>query len=302
MARKKRGIPIHGWLNIDKPAGRTSAQVVGAVKRITNAQKAGHAGTLDPFATGVLPIALGEATKTVSYMMAEEKSYRFTAVWGEARNTDDIDGDVTAISDRRPGRQEIEAALKHFTGELVQIPPAYSAIKINGERAYKLARAGMALEMPERQVTIHELKLLEIADSESAIFDVTCSKGTYIRALARDIAAFLGTFGHLSALRRTKVGRFYAQDAISLDKLEELWQCPAEFDALLPISTALDDIPELAVNGPQAQRLRHGGEVSGIEFADGIVCAIYADTPVALARMEQGRMYPIRVFNLDDQE
>lgn len=302
MARKKRGIPIHGWLNIDKPAGRSSAQVVGAVKRITNAQKAGHAGTLDPFATGVLPIALGEATKTVSYMMAEEKSYRFTVVWGEARNTDDIDGEVTDRSDQRPGRQAIEAALPHFTGEQRQTPPPYSAIKINGERAYKLARAGIELEMPERIVTIHDLKLVKIVDSESAIFDVTCSKGTYIRALARDIAIYLGTFGHLSALRRTKVGTFSEEVAISLDKLEELWQCPAEFDALLPISTALDDIPELAVNGPQAERLRHGNEVSGIEFADGIVCAIYVDTPIALARVEAGRMYPVRVFNIDNQE
>lgn len=302
MARKKRGIPVHGWLNIDKPAGMSSAQVVGAVKRITNAQKAGHAGTLDPFATGVLPIALGEATKTVPYMMAEEKSYRFTIRWGEARNTDDIEGEVTDRSDKRPDFQEIKAALPRFTGQISQTPPAYSAIKIKGERAYKLARAGEEVEMPERHVTIHELTLVEIVDTESAIFDVTCSKGTYIRALGRDLAVFLGTFGHLSALRRTKVGTFCHLDAISLDKLEQLWQCPAEFDALLPISTVLDDIPELAVNGPQAERLRHGGDVSGVELADGTVCAIYGDTPVALARIEAGRMYPFRVFNIDDQE
>jgi tRNA pseudouridine55 synthase len=302
MARKKRGIPVHGWLNIDKPAGRSSAQVVGAVKRITNAQKVGHAGTLDPFATGVLPIALGEATKTVSYMMAEEKSYRFTVVWGEARNTDDIEGEVTDHSDIRPDRNAIEAVIPIFTGEQVQTPPAFSAIKINGQRAYKLARAGIEVDIPKRTVMIHSLKLVKIIDSESAIFDVVCGKGTYIRALARDISRYLGTFGHLSALRRTKVGSFLAQNAISLDKLEQLWQCPAEFGHLLPISTALDDIPELAVTGPQADRLKHGNSLSGIEFADGIVCAIYGDTPIALSKVENGWMYPVRVFNIDNQE
>lgn len=298
MARKRRGLPIHGWLNIDKDAGLSSAQVVGRVKRITNAAKAGHAGTLDPFATGILPIALGEATKTVSYITDDSKDYRFTVRWGEKRNTDDIEGAIESTSNRRPTRDEIMAVLPAFTGTVLQRPPAFSAIKINGERAYKLARAGEDLDMPEREVHIQTLELKEIVDSDHAIFEVTCGKGTYIRSLARDIAVKLETVAHLSALRRIRVGPFLEKDAISLDKLAKLWQCPAEFVDLLPLTTALDDIPALAVTEPQAERLRHGNDVAVPNQADGFVCAMDGNIPIGIAKIEADRLFPVRIFNI----
>ncbi|MEX0583687.1 MAG: tRNA pseudouridine(55) synthase TruB [Sneathiella sp.] len=298
MVRKRRGTPIHGWLNIDKEAGLSSAQVVGRIKRITNAQKVGHAGTLDPFATGILPIALGEATKTVSYIVDETKEYRFTARWGEARNTDDIEGEIESRSDIRPNTDDILKLLPRFIGTIRQRPPAFSAIKIAGERAYKLARAGVDIEMPERDVHIESLSLIEIIDEDHAIFEVSCGKGTYIRALARDMALKLGTVAHLSALRRIRVGPFSEADAISLDKLEKLWQCPAKFVDLLPLATALDDIPALAVTEPQASRLRHGNDVAVPNQADGIVCAMERDIPVGIAKIETERLCPVRIFNL----
>jgi tRNA pseudouridine55 synthase len=298
MARKRRGIPIHGWLNIDKDAGLSSAQVVARVKRITNAAKAGHAGTLDPFATGILPIALGEATKTVSYITDESKEYRFTARWGEKRNTDDIEGEIETKSDHRPTREEILGIVPQFIGTIQQRPPAFSAIKIKGERAYKLARAGADLDMPQREVHIEALKLIEITDSDHAVFEVTCGKGTYIRSLARDMAVKLGTVAHLSSLRRIRVGPFLDKDAISLDKLAKLWQCPAEFEGLLPLTTALDDIPALAVTEPQAVRLRHGNDVAAPDQADGIVCAMDGNIPIGIAKLDAGRLYPVRIFNI----
>ncbi len=298
MARKRRGIPIHGWLNIDKPAGLSSAAVVGAVKRITNAQKAGHAGTLDPFATGVLPIALGEATKTVPYIVDDIKEYGFTASWGEARNTDDLDGEVTETSPVRPTEQDLAQVLPKFTGLITQIPPIFSAIKIDGKRAYKLARDGAEITMPSREVTIHSLSLEETQDANHSRFHVCCSKGTYIRALARDLALEVGTFAHLSQLRRTKVGPFLAENAISLDKLEKLWQCPAEFEDLLPLTTALDDIPAVAISETQADRVRHGNDVAVPNTADGIVCAMNGDIPLSISKVENGVLYPVRVFNI----
>ncbi|GLQ05194.1 tRNA pseudouridine(55) synthase TruB [Sneathiella chinensis] len=298
MGRKRRGIPVHGWMNIDKPAGMSSAAVVGAVKRITNAQKVGHAGTLDPFATGVLPIALGEATKTVSYMMADTKGYRFTARWGQATNTDDIEGEITETSDHRPTEADILAALPGFIGQITQIPPAYSAIKINGERAYKLARKGDDVDIPAREVMIYDLTLSQLPDADHAVLDVTCGKGTYIRALARDLAKALGTCAHLVQLRRTRVGPFLEENAISLDKLEKLWQCPASFEDLLPITTPLDDIPAVAVAETQAIRVRHGNDVAVPNCADGIVCVTDGQTPLAIGTVEAGVFFPSRVFNL----
>ncbi|MEH6495355.1 MAG: tRNA pseudouridine(55) synthase TruB [Pseudomonas marincola] len=298
MARRRRGIPIHGWLNIDKPAGLSSAAVVGAVKRITNAQKAGHAGTLDPFATGVLPIALGEATKTVPYIVDDIKEYGFTARWGEARNTDDIDGEITETSAVRPTEQDLTQVLPKFTGLITQIPPIFSAIKIDGKRAYKLARDGAEITMPSREVTIHSMSLEETQDTDHSRFHVCCSKGSYIRALARDIALEVGTFAHLSQLRRTKVGPFLAENAISLDKLEKLWQCPAEFEDLLPLTTALDDIPAVAISETQADRVRHGNDVAVPNTADGIVCAMNGDIPLSISKVENGILYPVRVFNI----
>ena len=298
MARKRRGDPIHGWLNIDKPVGMTSAAVVGAVRRITNAQKAGHAGTLDPFATGVLPIALGEATKTVPYLVADEKEYGFIARFGEATNTDDIEGEIVSHNDHRPTEADILEILPRFTGDIVQIPPAYSAIKINGQRAYKLARDGEDVVMPERTITIYDLALNEIIDPDHARFTVRCSKGTYIRALARDIAVALGTVAHLSQLRRLRVGPFLEKSAISLDKLAELWQCPAEFEDLLPLTTALDDIPAVAISETQAIRVRHGNDVAVPNQADGIVCVLDGETPLAIVKVEDGQAFPVRVFNI----
>jgi len=298
MARKRRGIPIHGWLNIDKPVGMSSAAVVGTVKRITNAQKAGHAGTLDPFATGVLPIALGEATKTVPYIVDDIKEYAFTAHWGAATNTDDIEGEITEKSDIRPNTQAILNIIPQFTGLITQTPPPYSAIKINGERAYKLARKGIDFIMPQRNVTIHTLTLEKHVDDDHTAFHVQCSKGTYIRALARDMALALGTVAHLSQLRRTKVGPFLEKSAISLDKLQKLWQCPAEFVDLLPLTTALDDIPAVAISETQADRVRHGNDVAVPNIADGIVCAMDREDPVSISRVEDGILYPVRVFNI----
>jgi len=298
MGRKRRGVPVHGWLNIDKPANMSSAAVVGAVRRITNAQKAGHAGTLDPFATGVLPIALGEATKTVPYLVADEKEYGFIAHFGGATNTDDIEGEIIERSDHRPTESDILNILPSFTGDIVQIPPAYSAIKINGQRAYKLARDGEEVVMPERTVTIYDLRLEEIIDQDHARFTVRCSKGTYIRALARDMAVALGTVAHLSQLRRLRVGPFLEKSAISLDKLAELWQCPAEFEDLLPLTTALDDIPAVAISETQAIRVRHGNDVAVPNQADGMVCTLDGDIPLAICKVEDGVAFPVRVFNI----
>ncbi|MGN6147168.1 MAG: tRNA pseudouridine(55) synthase TruB, partial [Rhizomicrobium sp.] len=261
MGRKKKGSPVHGWVIVDKPTGVTSTQVVGLVRRIFDAQKAGHAGTLDPLATGVLAIALGEATKTVPYAMDSEKTYRFTAHWGEARDSDDAEGRVTETSRARPSREEIQAAIPRFVGEISQTPPAYSAIKVDGERAYDLAREGEAVELQSRQVEIHEARLLETPDPDHAVFEMRCGKGTYVRAWVRDIALALGTVGHVSQLRRTSVGGFAEKDSVPLETLRGFMHSPAAFEHLRPISTALDGIPALAVTGPDAVRLRSGNPI-----------------------------------------
>ncbi|MCB1434553.1 MAG: tRNA pseudouridine(55) synthase TruB, partial [Alphaproteobacteria bacterium] len=219
---KKRGNPVHGWVILDKPYGMTSTQAVGKVRWLFNAQKAGHGGTLDPLATGLLPIALGEATKTVSHAMDGRKIYRFTAHWGEERSTDDLEGEVTAQSVERPTVTQIEAILPRFTGEIQQAPPAFSAIKVAGERAYDLARAGEAVDLAPRPVHIEDLNLVDIPDTDHATFEVTCGKGTYIRSLARDMGRALACLGHVSMLRRIAVGPFTETDMISLEKLEEL--------------------------------------------------------------------------------
>lgn len=308
MGRKRRGQPVHGWIILDKPEGMTSTAAVGAVKRRLDAAKAGHGGTLDPFATGILPIALGEATKTVSYVVDGVKRYRFTARWGIATDTEDRDGKVIAQSDARPDRAAIEAILERFTGEIEQIPPAFSAIKLGGKRAYDLARQGEAPEMPPRMVTIEELRLLEMPDADHAIFEAVCGKGTYIRALARDIALALGTVGHLVALRRTRVGPFDEKSAISLDELGENMHVAAACEYLLPVETALDDIPALAVTEIEAGRLRNGQAVSLLRKADldriadlesGDTALAMADgKPVALVRYTAGEIQPVRVLNL----
>ena len=308
MARKRKGQPVHGWIILDKPEDMTSTAAVGAVKRHLDAAKAGHAGTLDPFATGILPIALGEATKTVSYVVDGVKRYRFTIRWGVATDTEDRDGAVTAESDGRPDRAAIEAVLDRFIGEIEQIPPTYSAIKLDGKRAYNLAREGKAPEMPPRMVTIDELRLLEMPDADHAVLEAVCGKGTYIRALARDIALALGTVGHLSALRRTQVGPFDEKSAISLDELRENMHVAAACEYLLPVETALDDIPALAVTDIEAGSLRNGQAVSLLRKADldriadlesgDTALAMANGKAVALVRYTAGEIQPIRVLNL----
>ena len=308
MARNRKGQPIHGWIILDKPTGMTSATAVGAVKRRMNANKAGHAGTLDPLATGVLPIALGEATKTVSYIVDGAKRYRFTVRWGVETDTDDSEGPVRRESPVRPGRAEIEAALGGFIGEIEQIPPAFSAIRVDGRRAYDLARHGAPPELAPRKVVVEEFRLTECPDADHAIFEVECGKGTYMRALARDLARALGTAGHLVALRRTRVGPFTEEDAISLDELGENMQSAPALRHLLPVETALDDIPALAVTEVEAGRLRNGQPVSLLrkadldriaDFRDGdTVLATTGERPVALTRYAAGEIRPVRVLKL----
>ena len=260
MARKKKGLLVHGWVVLDKPSGVTSTQAVARVRRVFDAQKGGHAGTLDPLATGVLAVALGEATKTVPYVMDGEKRYRFTVRWGEARDTDDSEGKVIATSDVRPSPAAIEAMLPRFTGEILQTPPNYSAVKVDGERAYDLARDGVELDLEPRPVKILGVRLTA-ADTDSASFEMTCGKGSYVRAWARDIAVALGTYGHVTALRRTQVGPFQENEAISLELLESFGHSPAALEHLRPIATALDGIPALAVTEPDSVRLRSGNAI-----------------------------------------
>ena len=310
MARKKKGDPVHGWLALDKPLGMTSTQALARVKRLFNAQKAGHGGTLDPLASGVLPIAFGEATKTVAYAMEGEKCYRFTLRWGQATETDDTEGAVIAESKARPTRAEIEAALPAFLGEIEQMPPRFSAVKLQGERAYDLARDGQEFELKKRLVEIHELTLLDIPDEDHAELEMRCGKGVYVRSLARDLGEALGTFAHVSALRRTAVGAFTEDKSISLDSLEALGHSPAAFEHLLPIETALDDIPALALSEAEALSLKRGQSVSllsrlykeritalDLEVGE-VVCAMAKGKPVALARYEGGSLSPVRVLNL----
>ena len=298
MGRNRQGLPLHGWLVIDKDGGISSAQVVGAVRRLTGAAKAGHGGTLDPLATGVLPVALGEATKTVAFAMDKAKSYRFTVRWGEARTTDDAAGELVASSPLRPTAAAIQAALPGFTGSIRQVPPDFSAVKVAGRRAYQLARQGESPELQPRQALIARFALLDMPDADTARFEVDCGKGTYIRALARDLGNLLGCLGHVVQLRRTRVGAFNESQAISLAKLTLLCQGPPPFEHLLPVATALDDIPALALTGPQAERLRSGQSVKVLDAGDGRVCAVCAGKPVALAEVASGEVRPVRVFNL----
>ncbi|MCG8509581.1 MAG: tRNA pseudouridine(55) synthase TruB [Rhodospirillales bacterium] len=307
MARR-RGKPIHGWLIIDKPLGLSSAGVVGKVRRLTGAAKVGHGGTLDPMASGVLPVALGEATKTVSYAMDGRKVYRFTVRWGESRTTDDAEGEVLETSPARPTSEAIEAALSGFIGEIDQVPPIYSAVKVDGKRAYALARADQPVELEPRRVLIEKFDLIDMPDADHAEFEVVSGKGAYMRSLARDLALAAGTVGHIAALRRTAVGPFREADAISLDKLAALGHSAPLFEFLLPVETALDDIPALALTEAEGWSLRHGQPVaalpvvsrsSGVRLDPGaIICAMSGGKPVALAQLEGAHIRPLRVLNL----
>jgi tRNA pseudouridine55 synthase len=303
--REKRD--VHGWIVLDKPVGMTSTHAVAVVKRLFTAKRAGHAGTLDPLASGCLPIALGEATKTVPFVMEGRKQYRFTVRWGEERDTDDADGRVVAQSPARPDAEAIRAALPRFTGIIEQVPPRFSAVKVEGERAYDLARDGEVVELRSRPVEIGRLELIEAPDRDHAVFETECGKGTYVRALARDLGRLLGCYGHVCALRRTAVGPFDEVAAISLEQLAALCHRAAAgeaslADALLPVETALDDIPALAVSRADAARLQRGQAVllrgRDAPILRGTVYVTTAGQLVALAETDRGEIVPKRVFNL----
>ena len=306
--RRKSGQKIDGWVILDKAFGMTSTAAVGAVRRIFDANKAGHAGTLDPLASGVLPIALGEATKTLPYVVDTEKSYQFTLKWGEATTTDDREGEITDRSDARPSEAEIIAGLIDFIGEIEQVPPAFSAIKVNGERAYDMARRGDTVKLAARRIWIKRFELVEMRDADQAVFSVISGKGTYMRSLARDLALRVGTVGHIAELRRTAVGKFGLEDAISLDELDTIGQSAAASGALLPVETPLDDIPALALTEQEAARLRNGQAVSLLRKLDlerisafddgGTVLATTSGKPVALTKYSAGEVRPVRVLNV----
>ena len=308
MGRKRRGKAIHGWIIIDKPGGLSSNAVVGRVRRLTGAAKVGHAGTLDPMATGVLPMALGEATKIVSYLMDGAKAYRFTVRWGEQRNTDDAEGEVVATSDARPAKEQILAVLGNFIGDIEQVPPVFSAIKIEGKRAYALARADQAPEMKPRTINIEDLKLLSVVDADHAEFEAVSGKGAYMRSLARDLGTALGTVGHIAQLRRIAVGPFDEKQAISLDKLESLRHSAPLSEHLLPVETVLDDIPALALTETEARKLSQGQAIPVLPVASrsplknigqGDVVRVMAEGRlVALAKINGGEIRPFRVMNL----
>jgi len=288
---------VSGWLIVDKPAGMTSAAVVARVRRIAGrGTKVGHTGTLDPLATGVLPLALGEATKVVSHVMGGDKTYTFRAVWGEARDTDPAEGEVVARSDVRPDEAGIKAALPQFTGVISQVPPAYSAIKVDGNRAYALARADAAPELAPRDVTVHSFELLA-CDAEGADFEVVCGKGAYIRSLVRDLAQALGTVGYVTNLRRRASGPFDEKAAISLDNLESLGHSAALLEQVLPVQAALADIPALELTENQAISLRHGQAVAKPYTGNGLVCAMFGSRLVAMAEADGAWIRPTRVFN-----
>jgi tRNA pseudouridine55 synthase len=306
MARRRKGLPIHGWLVLDKPQGMTSTQAVSRVRHLYSAQKAGHAGTLDPLATGVLPIAFGEATKTVPFAVEGNKQYRFTVRFGAATDTDDADGTIVATSDRRPTLPEIEAALRSFVGEISQVPPRYSALKVGGARAYDLARDEEDFELAARPALIESLTLIDMPDPDHCVIEARCGKGTYVRALARDLGIALGSLAHVTELRRTRVGPFAEEAAISLAKLQELGHSAVGRDALLsvlqPVETALDDIPALAIGGQDAARLKRGQPVllrgRDAPILKGPVYATSRGTLVAVGEVSQGELRPTRVFNL----
>ncbi|MBI4924020.1 MAG: tRNA pseudouridine(55) synthase TruB [Devosia nanyangense] len=288
--------PVSGWIILDKPYGMTSTQAVGKVRWLFSAEKAGHAGTLDPLATGLLPIALGEATKTVPFVQGGGKRYRFTLKWGEATATEDAEGEVIATSDVRPSEDEVRAMLPRFTGTIQQRPPAFSAIKVNGERAYDLARAGETVELAERPVTISELTLLAHGPDHSE-FEMACEKGTYVRALARDLAEALGTRGHVVALRRTAVAGFTEKDAVLLETLE----AAADRDGLLrPAADALRHLPELRITPDDAALIRNGGAVllrgGGAPIALAEAWASLSGQAVAIGEVRSGSFHPSRVL------
>lgn len=300
--KHKKGNDINGWLIVDKPQGMGSTQVVNFTRRFFNAKKNGHAGTLDPFATGVLPVAFGEGTKLIDFITDGKKDYDFTICFDAETDTADCTGTITKQGGRTPTAEEIEEAIKHFTGKIKQTPPAYSAVKINGQRAYDLARQGKDVDIPEREIEVYELKLLTTHDNY-ADFSVSCSKGTYVRSLGRDIAHFLGTYGHLSALRRTRCGLFTLNDTILLENLKNMIYVDQANEFLLPLETSLRDIAVMAVSEAEATKLKHGQALSPQTLneplaSQSLVAAVCNGVLIAIVRIEEKRLSPIRVFNL----
>ena len=305
MARRKKGQPVNGWVVLDKPLGLTSTQALSAAKRIYDAQKAGHAGTLDPLATGILPLAFGEATKTVPFAVDGRKAYRFTVRWGIETTTDDAEGPAASTSDLRPARPDIEAQLSRFRGEIMQVPPCFSAIKVDGQRAYDLARDGEVVVLEARPVVIDRLELTGMPDADTAVFEADCGKGTYVRAIARDLGRALGCFAHVVALRRTRVGPFHEDQAVTLDELRTAFEPENGGDIgqfLMPVETALDDVPELAVSPTDAANLTMGRSVlirgRDAPILSGPMFATCKGRIVALGEVAKGALHPTRVFNL----
>jgi tRNA pseudouridine55 synthase len=309
MGRRKKGDVVNGWVCLDKPFEMGSTDAVSKVRRLFNAQKAGHAGTLDPLASGILPIALGEATKTVPHLMDAQKVYRFTINWGVSTASVDREGEIIGRTDVRPSVEAVKAALPAFVGEIDQTPPQFSAIKVDGQRAYDLARDGVEFELASRRVTIHEAAVTDAPDADHVELTIRTGKGVYVRSMARDLALMLGAEGHVCALRRERVGPFSTDNALTLDFLTDLVHRDAALEGLLPISTALDDIPELAVTDQDAFSLRQGRPIvllpRQVEMLKGrlragsrTVSAFQGQTLVALCEMRAGRLEPDRVFNL----
>ncbi|CUH16232.1 tRNA pseudouridine synthase B [Jannaschia seosinensis] len=297
MARRRKGDPVDGWLVVDKPAGMGSTDIVGKVRWALNAQKAGHAGTLDPDATGVLAIALGEATKTVPFVTDADKCYRFRVVWGARTTTDDASGTVTEMSDARPDADAVEAALDRFRGDIMQVPPQVSAVKVEGERAYDLAREGVEMELAARPLHVSRLEVVA-SDADGVELEMVCGKGGYVRAIARDLGDALGCLGHVGWLRRVWSGPFRAEEGVSVETIEAEARTPALLARLLPLETGLAELPELPVSEAAAARLRNGnpGEVlSGAEH--GATCWAARDgRAVAIGTYRAGALHPFKVF------
>ena len=302
--RKREKRDVNGWLILDKPVGMTSTHAVSVAKRLYSAKRAGHAGTLDPLASGLLPIALGEATKTVPFVMDGRKIYQFTVRWGEERDTDDAEGRVDASSAARPSADDIRAVLPRFSGTIAQVPPRFSAIKVDGERAYDLARDGEVVELEARPVEIHRLSLVAIPDPDHAVLSAECGKGTYVRALARDMGRLLGCFGHVSALRRTGVGPFSEQDGVSLDRLQAA-DAAALIALLQPVAAGVQGLPALSVSPADAARLARGQAVllrgRDAPIVQGVIAVFTQGDLIALADAAEGELRPRRIFNLGGQ-
>jgi tRNA pseudouridine55 synthase len=301
MARRKKGNPVHGWVVLDKPIGMTSTQAVGAVRRLFEAQKAGHAGTLDPLATGILPIALGEATKTVPFAVDGEKAYRFSIRFGAETDTDDAEGQVVRSSERLPTLEDIENVLPDFIGEISQVPPAFSAIKVDGNRAYDLARSGEQVVLDARWIVVEDLRLIDMPDAATAVLEAECGKGTYVRALARDIGRTLGSAGHVIALRRTRVGAFDEQMSVQLSTLQEAAEAGDIAQHLRPVEVALDELPGLSVGPNDAASLSRGQAVlvrgRDAPVLNGAAYAHFKGRILAIGELEKGAFRPTRVFN-----